>query len=238
MSDGDDQTPPRRRDLSILAYSIITNLEELLQLRYPVGPLAANSELPSLDEVYVLIQQLEILSEIYDRETIVYGESTQTICIETYSVNTATVGISSGVNHSLTTAIHSVEISLEDINHEIPNEGFIYSEEQESIQQMQYSQPFTIVIYNARRVARPSFIPSLQQTISLYNPHVLIITETRSIMGQHNVIEHCPNYEYVQSLAPFGYLGGSWVLCDARYVTARMLTITRKQISFELEHRT
>ncbi|OMP09848.1 hypothetical protein COLO4_05080 [Corchorus olitorius] len=160
-------------------------------------------------------------------EAIVSGESCETVCIETCCVNTAIVSVSSGVNHTFTTALHSIEIAL----------GVINEDFQES-NSMQHLQPFRIVIYNAKGVARPLFISSLQETISVYNPHVLIITETRSILGQHNVIAHCPNYEYVHSIAPFGYLGGSWVVCDGRYVTGRMLIVTRKHISFELEHKT
>ncbi|OMO57271.1 hypothetical protein COLO4_35458 [Corchorus olitorius] len=101
-------------------------------------------------------------------EAIVSGESCETVCIETCCVNTAIVSVSSGVNHSLTTALHSIEIALGVINEDF--------QESNSMQQLQHLQPFRIVIYNAKGVARPLFISSLQETISVYNPHVLIIT--------------------------------------------------------------
>ncbi|OMO59911.1 hypothetical protein COLO4_34003 [Corchorus olitorius] len=62
MSNGDDQQLPPRRNLPILAYSIISNLEDLLQLRYLTGSLTSSENIRESPTFAIAIKAILALS--------------------------------------------------------------------------------------------------------------------------------------------------------------------------------
>ncbi|OMO52745.1 Endonuclease/exonuclease/phosphatase [Corchorus olitorius] len=193
MANRDNQSPPPRNSLPIFLYSIITNLEDLLQLRYPVGPFRASPQIqqnPTFELAIKAILALPPALTAFRRrrlsgmnntfsDTLVYGDSTDT-----------------------------------DFNQRMHNQPCAISQQERNQQQVHDARPITVLIYNARGIARPSFIPSLTEAMAVYNPLLMIITETRSVFGQQLLISHCPNHSIMQSIDPIVYLGGSWILYD------------------------
>ncbi|OMP08275.1 hypothetical protein COLO4_06620 [Corchorus olitorius] len=275
MSDGDDQQLPPRRNLPMLAYSIISNLEDLLQLRYPTGSLTSSeniqesptfaiaikailalspcqtthnervlaivrqwlqisdAELPSPDEVSEILEQPNILNEIYGRglanhfppvynllkptrrrkceeiktnykNIMIEGELSDTICFKTSPLQTAWMSVSSIVQPISASMRHRIQVMIEEDN-----------EVQENQQQIRQSQPVTILIYNAKGILRPSFLPTIARNISTFNPSIVIVTETRACVGQIHVTTHCLNQRILQCIDPIRYLGGSCIMYDA-----------------------
>ncbi|OMP09849.1 histone-lysine N-methyltransferase SUVR2-like protein [Corchorus olitorius] len=233
----------------------ISILKHSLQIR--------ESEIPTQEEAEAILQQPEILTQIFSRglanhlppsytllkpivkrkfqklttnftSIAVKGERCETTCLTTFPIFRAWITVSSTLDLESTTTQHNIHITLDPIGPTILEQASTSWEAEEHPQQKNTPDRIAILIYNARGVARPSFTRIFTRTIAIYRPQIIIITETRTSMGQQFLESQCGDHSILHTIDPLGYFGGSWIMYNRRQIITRVLNISRRDITFQL----
>ncbi|OMO52746.1 Endonuclease/exonuclease/phosphatase [Corchorus olitorius] len=222
----------------------------------------ADTEIPTPEMAAIILQQPQILTEIYSRglanhhplsftllkpktkrnfqkltanftNIIIRGERCETTCLTTFPIFKASITLSSTLDAISTTTEHNIQIILDPVGPTASELASASWEAEYHPQQRNSPCSIAILIYNARGIARPSFARNFIRTIAVYNPQIIILTETRTSMGQQILESQCANHSILHAIDPLGYFGGSWIIIKSTRMNANQISVWNDQAALE-----